>query len=162
MLGCEGTVAPIPTMSQDLDPEGFAESLTWLQFYPGAAAIVAPQGLDFFVSSPGTVHAGFIAVPLSVAQFGVHKFDSLERTQHLETIIEPKKGGDADKATHDRIGAIKRAVVCELSPSQDLPVADVVLVSPRSIPFTASGKFRCSACTECHRLDDVGRLGVAG
>lgn len=71
-----------------VDPRGVAESLTWQQVYhrarvvasglatcgsPGdRAAIVAHQGLDYVVAFLGAIHAGFIAVPLSVPQFGAH------------------------------------------------------------------------------------------
>jgi long chain fatty acid CoA FadD26 len=67
---------------------GVEETLTWSQLYrkslvlaeelrrhgsPGErAAIMAPQGLDYIVSFLGALQAGFIAVPLSVPQFGVH------------------------------------------------------------------------------------------
>ena len=72
----------------DVDPDGFAESLTWAQLYQRAqviaeeltlcgsigdrVAILAPQGLDYVVAFLGALHAGFIAVPLSVPQFGNH------------------------------------------------------------------------------------------
>ena len=36
------------------------------------AAILAPQGLDYVAAFLGALHAGFIAVPLSVPQFGSH------------------------------------------------------------------------------------------
>jgi long-chain fatty acid adenylase/transferase FadD26 len=71
-----------------LDPTGFAESLTWSQVHRRAltvanelrlcgssgdrAAILAPQGLDYIVAFLGALQAGFIAVPLSVPQFGAH------------------------------------------------------------------------------------------
>jgi long chain fatty acid CoA FadD26 len=71
-----------------LDPAGFAESLTWSQVHrralvvadelrlcgsPGdRAAILAPQGLHYIVAFLGALQAGFIAVPLSVPQFGAH------------------------------------------------------------------------------------------
>jgi len=75
-----------------MDPEvtgtGAAETLTWAQLHrkslvladelrlhgaPGdRAAIMAPQGLDYIVAFLGALQAGFIAVPLSVPQFGVH------------------------------------------------------------------------------------------
>ena len=71
----------------DMDPNGFAESLTWSQVYRRAvnvaeelrhcgsigdrAAILAPQGLDYIVAFLGALQAGFIAVPLSVPLFGV-------------------------------------------------------------------------------------------
>ena len=71
----------------DVDPNGFAESLTWSQVYRRAvnvaeelrycgsigdrAAILAPQGLDYIVAFLGALQAGFIAVPLPVPLFGV-------------------------------------------------------------------------------------------
>ena len=75
-----------------MDPEvigtGEPETLTWAQLHrkslvladelrrhgaPGdRAAIMAPQGLDYIVAFLGALQAGFIAVPLSVPQFGVH------------------------------------------------------------------------------------------
>ena len=72
----------------EVDPAGFADSITWAQTYrraqavaeellrigkPGdRAAILAPQGLEYVVAFLGALHAGFIAVPLSAPQFGVH------------------------------------------------------------------------------------------
>ena len=72
----------------DVDPNGFAESITWSQVYRRAvnvaeelrhcgsigdrAAILAPQGLDYIVAFLGALQAGFIAVPLPVPLFGVH------------------------------------------------------------------------------------------
>ena len=73
----------------EVDPAGFAESLTWSQVYQRArvvaeelsrcgsvgdrAAILAPQGLDYIVAFFGAMQAGFIAVPLPVPQFGAHR-----------------------------------------------------------------------------------------
>ena len=75
-------------MDAALGGTGIAESLTWSQVYrrslvvaeelrlhgsPGdRAAILAPQGLDYIVAFLGALQAGFIAVPLSVPQYGVH------------------------------------------------------------------------------------------
>ena len=72
----------------EVDPTGFAESLTWSQVHRRArvvaekllrcgsvgdrAAILAPQGLDYIVAFLGAMQAGFIAVPLSVPLFGTH------------------------------------------------------------------------------------------
>lgn len=72
----------------DVDPKGFAESLTWSQLHRRAltvaaelrrcgttgdrVAILAPQSLDYVVGFLGALQAGFIAVPLSVPQFGAH------------------------------------------------------------------------------------------
>jgi long chain fatty acid CoA FadD26 len=72
----------------EVDPTGFAESLTWAQLHRRArvvaenlrvcgsrgdrAAILAPQGLDYIVAFFGALQAGFVAVPLSEPTFGVH------------------------------------------------------------------------------------------
>src|SRR6185437_10658632 len=71
-----------------LDPKGFADSLTWSQVYHRASiiaeelklcgsagdrvAILAPQGLEYVVAFLGALQAGFIAVPLSTPQYGIH------------------------------------------------------------------------------------------
>jgi long chain fatty acid CoA FadD26 len=70
------------------DPAGFAESLTWSQMLQRArivaeelalcgspgdrVAILAPQGMEYIVAFFGALEAGFIAVPLSTPQYGVH------------------------------------------------------------------------------------------
>ncbi len=72
----------------ELDPAGDSETLTWFQVHrraqvvaaelascgsPGdRVAILAPQGLEYIVGVLGAMEAGFIAVPLSAPQFGVH------------------------------------------------------------------------------------------
>ena len=70
----------------EVDPAGFAESLTWSQVHRQAmivaeelrtwgssgdrVAILAPHGLDYIVAFLGVLQAGLIAVPLPVPQFG--------------------------------------------------------------------------------------------
>jgi long-chain fatty acid adenylase/transferase FadD26 len=72
----------------EVDPAGFAESLTWSEVHervqvvaemlatcgsPGdRAVILAPQSLEYVLAFLGAIQAGFIAVPLSVPQFGQH------------------------------------------------------------------------------------------
>ena len=72
----------------DVDPAGFAESLTWSQLHQRSrvvaaelsrcgsvgdrVAIVAPQGLPYIVGFLGALEAGRVAVPLPVPQFGAH------------------------------------------------------------------------------------------
>jgi len=72
----------------ELDPTGYSETLTWSQVHQRAqvvaaelayrgspgdrVAILAPQGLEYIVGFLGALEAGFIAVPLSVLQFGAH------------------------------------------------------------------------------------------
>ena len=83
-----GDATAFTFMDGALDGTGFAEGLTWAQVYRRSlvlaeelrrhgstgdrAAILAPQGLDYIVAFLGALQAGFIAVPLSVPQFGVH------------------------------------------------------------------------------------------
>jgi long chain fatty acid CoA FadD26 len=70
----------------DLDPAGYAQTLTWSQVHrraqvvaaelascgsPGdRAVILAPQGFEYIAAVLGAMEAGFIAVPLSTPQFG--------------------------------------------------------------------------------------------
>jgi len=84
----EPDAAACTFMDYGQDPNGFAESLTWSQVFrrarviaeelalcgsPGdRAAILAPQGLEYVVAFLGALQAGFIAVPLSVPQYGIH------------------------------------------------------------------------------------------
>ncbi len=72
----------------DVDPEGFAESVTWGELHQRVrvvaqelaqhasvgdrVAIMAPQGMDYIVGLLAALEAGLIAVPLSVPMFGVH------------------------------------------------------------------------------------------
>jgi long-chain fatty acid adenylase/transferase FadD26 len=72
----------------DADPGGYSETLTWSQVYDrvrivareieryGSAgdrvAIVAPQNLHYIVGFLAAMHAGRVAVPLSVPQHGTH------------------------------------------------------------------------------------------
>jgi long chain fatty acid CoA FadD26 len=72
----------------ELDPAGYAETLTWSQVYgraqvvaaeiaglgsPGdRVAIIAPQGLEYVVGFFAALEAGYIAVPLPVPEFGAH------------------------------------------------------------------------------------------
>jgi 4-hydroxyphenylalkanoate adenylyltransferase len=72
----------------EIDEKGVAASLTWAQVHRRAmnvaeelricgssgdrVAILAPQGLDYIVAFLGVLHAGFIAVPLPLPQFGIH------------------------------------------------------------------------------------------
>jgi long chain fatty acid CoA FadD26 len=72
----------------EVDPAGFAESLTWSEVHervrvvaaklsacgsPGdRAVILAPQSLEYVVAFLGAIQAGFIAVPLSMPQLSQH------------------------------------------------------------------------------------------
>lgn len=72
----------------DLDPNGYVETLTWAQVsnrvraiaahiaqhgtLGDRVAIAAPQGMDYIVGFLAAMEAGFVAVPISVPQFGHH------------------------------------------------------------------------------------------
>ncbi len=79
-------------------------------------------------------------------------------TEKLVVIIELKKRGRSDEDTADRLRNVKRQVTSAISQSRGLSVADLVLVSPGSIPITTSGKIRRSQCVELYRQDKFTRL----
>ncbi len=72
----------------ELDPAGFAETVTWSQIHRRTlavaeelrrhgsagdrAAILAPEGLDYIAAFLGALLAGFIAVPLPAPEFRTH------------------------------------------------------------------------------------------
>ncbi len=78
--------------------------------------------------------------------------------EKLVAIIELKKRGDSDEEATDRLRIVKREVTSAISKSHGLSVADLVLVSPGSIPITTSGKIRRSQCVELYRQDEFVRL----
>jgi len=78
--------------------------------------------------------------------------------EKLVAIIELKKRGDSDDDVTDRLRVVKREVTSAISKSHGLSVADLVLVSPGSIPITTSGKIRRSQCVELYRQDEFTRL----
>jgi long-chain fatty acid adenylyltransferase FadD28 len=64
----------------------------------------------------------------------------------------------ADPSAEDALDAVKREVTSALSEAHGLGAADLVLVSPGSIPCTSSGKVRRSACAERYRRNEFTRL----
>ncbi|OBI53456.1 AMP-binding protein [Mycobacterium sp. E787] len=78
--------------------------------------------------------------------------------EKLVAIIEMKKRGDTEEEAVDRLRGVKREVTSAISKSHGLKVADLVLVSPGSIPITTSGKIRRSQCVELYRQDEFVRL----
>ncbi|WP_085269727.1 AMP-binding protein [Mycobacterium parmense] len=78
--------------------------------------------------------------------------------EKLVAIIELKKKGESDEEAAERLGVVKREVTSAISKSHGLRVADLVLVSPGSIPITTSGKIRRSQCVELYRQDEFTRL----
>lgn len=78
--------------------------------------------------------------------------------EKLVAIIELKKRPDTDEDLADRLQVVKREVTSAISKSHGLSVADLVLVSPGSIPITTSGKIRRAQCVELYRHDEFTRL----
>src|SRR4051794_1264386 len=128
----------------EADPSGaFVESLTWLQVYQRSrvvaeellrcgsvgdrAAIVAPQNLDYIVAFFGAMQAGFIAVPLSVPQFG--KLDERVSTALADSesaLILTTSGMVDDVRRHARTGRAKQV-------SRLIEVDALNLDSPREL-----------------------------
>ena len=117
-----------------VDPEvtgtGPAETMTWSDLYrkvlvladelrlhgaPGdRAAILAPQGLDYIVSFFGALQAGFIAVPLSVPQVGVHDqrvTSALEDSKPVVLLTNSSSVGDVNKYASGQAGRPAPAVI---------------------------------------------------
>jgi long-chain fatty acid adenylase/transferase FadD26 len=81
-------------------------------------------------------------------------------TEQLVAIIELKRRGGSAEEHMLKLRSVKREVTFAISKSHSLRVADLVLVSPGSIPITTSGKIRRSACVERYRKDGFKRLDV--
>jgi long-chain fatty acid adenylase/transferase FadD26 len=84
-----------------------------------------------------------------------------DRTEQLVAIVELKKKGSSDEEVRTRLHTVKREVTSAISKSHSVRVADLVLVSPGSIPITTSGKIRRSACAERYLQDEFTRLDVS-
>lgn len=82
----------------------------------------------------------------------------VDHTEKLVTIIELKKRGDTHEEVTQRLGVVKDNVTSAISKSHGLNVADLVLVSPGSIPITTSGKVRRAACVDQYRRAQFTRL----
>ena len=78
--------------------------------------------------------------------------------EKLVAIIELKKKNESDEEALERLGVVKREVTSAISKSHGLAVADLVLVSPGSIPITTSGKIRRAQCVELYRRSEFARL----
>ena len=78
--------------------------------------------------------------------------------EQLVAIIELKMWGATDEDAVGKLGVVKREVTSAISTSHGLSVADLVLVSPGSIPITTSGKVRRAECVQLYRDDEFSRL----
>jgi len=81
-------------------------------------------------------------------------------TEQLVVIIEVSKQGESHEEAAENLAVVKREVTSAISNSHGLSVADLVLVPPRSIPITTSGKVRRAACVEQYRQGQLVRLGA--
>ncbi len=83
-------------------------------------------------------------------------------TEHLVAIVElsSARTGSGEEQTRT-LRAIRRDITSAVSASHDLRVEDLVLVPPGSIPFTAAGKVRRSACVERYRDNEFKRLDTS-
>lgn len=79
-------------------------------------------------------------------------------TEQLVVVMEVRKRPDADGDALDKLAVVKREVTSAISNAHGLAVADLVLVSPGSIPITTSGKVRRSTCVEQYRSNRFARL----
>jgi acyl-CoA synthetase (AMP-forming)/AMP-acid ligase II len=80
-----------------------------------------------------------------------------DRAEMLAAIIEFEV---SNPSSEDALETVKREVTSALSNAHGLGAADLVLVTPGSIPCTSSGKVRRSACAERYRRNEFIRLGA--
>jgi long-chain fatty acid adenylyltransferase FadD28 len=79
-------------------------------------------------------------------------------TEKLVAIAELKDRDGASEEVSEKFASVKNEVTSAISTSHGLSIADLVLVSPGSIPITTSGKVRRRACAEQYRQDQFARL----
>jgi fatty acid CoA ligase FadD28 len=79
-------------------------------------------------------------------------------TEKLVVIIEVRKRPEPAEEPTDHLATVKREVTSAIFDTHSLGVADLVLVSPGSIPITTSGKVRRAACAEQYRRGQFARL----
>lgn len=80
--------------------------------------------------------------------------------EKLVVIIEVKKKGVSHEEGADKLAVVEREVTSAVSNSHGVGVADLVLVTPGSIPITTSGKVRRAACVEQYRQGQFARLNA--
>ncbi|OSC22535.1 acyl-CoA synthetase [Mycobacterium vulneris] len=81
-------------------------------------------------------------------------------TERLVVIIEVKKNGASHEDGTDKFAVVEREVTSAVSNSHGVGVADLVLVTPGSIPITTSGKVRRATCVEQYRQGQFARLNA--
>ena len=79
-------------------------------------------------------------------------------TEKLVVIAEVKKRGASPEEAADKLTVVRREVTSAISNSHGLSIADLVMVSPGSIPITTSGKVRRATCVEQYRHGQFARV----
>ena len=105
--------------------------------------------------SPDDIEATIQEITRAAARRSRFPMTGIEK---LVAIIELKKRGDSDEDALHRLRVVKREVTSAISKSHGLSVADLVLVSPGSIPITTSGKVRRAQCVGCTDAIEFTRL----
>jgi acyl-CoA synthetase (AMP-forming)/AMP-acid ligase II len=105
----------------------------------------SPDDIEATIQEVSAGRCAAIAVP----DKGVEK---------LVAIIEVKKRGDSEEDVAEKLRQVKSDVRAAISQAHGLNVADLVLVSPGSLPITTSGKIRRSQCVEAYRQGEFSRL----
>jgi long-chain fatty acid adenylase/transferase FadD26 len=82
-------------------------------------------------------------------------------SEQLVVVAELKNRGNSDEEFLNKLHTVKREVTSAVSKSYGLRLADLVAVSPGSIPITTSGKVRRSACAELYRQGGFTRLDTS-
>ncbi len=83
-----------------------------------------------------------------------------DQTEKLVAIIEVKNRGGSQEEAIAKLAGVTNDVTSAISTSHGLSVADLVFVTPGSIPITTSGKVRRAACVEQYRQDQFVRMDV--
>lgn len=81
-------------------------------------------------------------------------------TEKLVVIIEIKNHGASHQDGADKLAVVQRKVTSAVSNSHGVGVADLVVVTPGSIPITTSGKVRRATCVEQYRQGQFARLNA--
>ncbi|OBJ71600.1 AMP-binding protein [Mycobacterium colombiense] len=81
-------------------------------------------------------------------------------TEKLVVIVEVKNKGASHEDGADKLAVVEREVTSAVSNSHGVGVADLVVVTPGSIPITTSGKVRRATCVEQYRQGQFARLNA--
>jgi long chain fatty acid CoA FadD26 len=81
-----------------------------------------------------------------------------EGSEQLVAIVELKNRGETDEEFLKKLQTVKRELTSVISKSYGLRLADLVAVSPGTLPITTSGKIRRSACADLYRQGAFTRL----